>query len=150
MTNNININILKKAFPHLDERRKKPINIILKLTELHECISDVSKTNGLEGCSDSTTPINTEALLKDIKSECPKSIRDKIDMILNLSKTKEFYKTYMNISNIAEQVNQTNTNISSHFEPIKNSLSADQLERINELSHILNQSPHVEINETTN
>lgn len=150
MTNNININILKKAFPHLDERRKKPIDIILKLTELHESIKDVTKTNGLEGCSDNTTSINTEALLKDIKSECPKPIRDKIDMILNLSKTKEFYKTYMNISNIAEQVNQANTNVSSPFDPIKNSLSAEQLDRINELSHILNHNPQTDLNETTN
>ncbi len=150
MQHNININILKKAFPHLDERRRKPINIILKLTELHECLNEVSSGSGLESCSDNVPPVNTEALLKDIKSECPKHIRDKIDMILNLSKTKEFYKTYMNLNNITNQPNQTLSNNNVPFEQLKNSLSPDQLERINELSNILNQQSPNETSEIVN
>jgi hypothetical protein len=153
MLNNINVNILKKAFPHLDEQRRKPINIILKLTELNECINEVKSSSGIESCSESTaTTINTEALLRDIKPECPKPIRDTIDMILNFSKTKDFYKTYMNMTSITDIVpytsQNTNTpletqnppleNINMPLDDIKNGLSPEQLQRINEFSQIVN------------
>ena len=144
LLNSRNINILKKAFPHLDEQRKKPINIILKLTELTECINEFSHSNGLESCSTSSTPINTEELLKDIRSECPKQYRDMIDFILNFSKTKDFYNTYKTINNLThtniDTHNTDSNHTSSNIEFFKNQLSKEQLERINELSHIINNS----------
>ena len=133
LLNNRNINILKKAFPHLDESSKKPISIILKLTELTECINEISSSSGIESCSDSSAPINTEELLKDIRSECPKQCRDIIDFILNFSKTKEFYNTYKTINNLTSPATDNN-----NIDFFKNQLSREQLERINELSHILN------------
>ncbi|MBE5934178.1 MAG: hypothetical protein E7262_00105 [Lachnospiraceae bacterium] len=137
LINNTNINILKKAFPHLDDRSRKPINVLLKLTELSECINDISNPSNLESCSNMYTPINTEELLRDIRPECPKEGKEIIDLILNFSKTKDFYNTYKTLNNLTQATsNKTN----SAMDLLKNQLSPEQLERINELSTILNST----------
>ena len=155
MLNNINIKLLKKAFPHLDDRSRRPINLILKINELNECLNEVSRGNGLESCSDNVSTINTEALLKDIQPECPNPWRDMIDLFLNFTKTKDFYNTYKTVNNITDISslfnnvskdssvinNLFNINKNSTLEQMKTSLSPEQLERINELSQILNAQP---------
>lgn len=131
--NNMNINILRKASPHLDERSRMPITVLLKLSELNECINNMSHAhnNGLISCDNSVPAINTESLLKDIRPECSKSGKDLIDLFLNISKTKDFYNTYKVINNLSNNVNNTTT--------FKNNLSEEQLNRINELSKIIHQ-----------
>ena len=118
----MNLNILKKASPHLDEKSRAPITFLLKLNELTDCIENLSKLphRGLESCDMHSSTINTEALLRDIRPECNKSGRDAIDLVLNFSKTRDFYNRYKTLNGI------------------QNTLSEDQLTRIEELSKIIN------------
>ena len=119
---NMNLNILKKASPHLDERSRAPITFLLKLNELTNCMQELNRNphNDLESCDTYTSTINTEALLRDIRPECTKSGRDAIDLILNFSKTRDFYNRYKT------------------FNGLQNTLSDEQLTRIEELSKIIN------------
>ena len=65
--NNKTIEILKRAFPHLDNTRQRPINIILKIAELNDSIEQFTHPVHIESCDNSNSHVNTEELLRSIK-----------------------------------------------------------------------------------
>ena len=139
--NNKTIEILKRAFPHLDNTRQRPINIILKIAELNDSIEQFTHPVHIESCENSNSHVNTEELLRSIKPLCSKKEQDVIDFALNFNKTKEVYNAY-------KAFNGDNTNTNSSNNPnnsldnklgfLKNNLSSEQLDTINQLNNLIN------------
>ena len=63
--NNHTIDILKKAFPYLDNKNKSSIKIILKAAELDDAIAELNNSDTLSACDASNrTPNSIENILK--------------------------------------------------------------------------------------
>lgn len=129
--NNRNIEILKRAFPHLDNQRQRSINIILKMAELNDSVNQLSNVSNMEACDNDNKRTNMEELLKSIRPVCVKKEQDIIDFILNLNRTKDFYNTY-------KAFNNDNTPVENTINLFKNKLSNEQLETINQLNTLIN------------
>lgn len=129
--NNRNIEILKRAFPHLDNQRQRSINIILKMAELNDSVNQLSNVTNMEACDNDNRRTNMEELLRSIRPVCIKKEQEIIDFILNLNRTKDFYNTYKSFNNDGSPVENT-LNI------FKNKLSNEQLETINQLNTLIN------------
>ena len=114
--NNQNIEILKRAFPHLNGNKQRSINIILKLAELQDSVSQLSNVSSMETCENETKRTNVEELLKSIKPVCSKKEQDVIDFALNFNKTKDIYNTY-------KILNNDNSSIDTTFNLLKNNNS---------------------------
>ena len=139
--NNKTIEILKRAFPHLDNTRQRPINIILKIAELNDSIEQFTHPVHIESCDNSNSRVNTEDLLRSIKPLCSKKEQDVIDFALNFNKTKEIYNAYKTFNNDNTNMNSSdNTNNSLHnkLDFLKNNLSSEQLDTINQLNDLIN------------
>jgi hypothetical protein len=129
--NNRNIEILKRAFPHLDNQRQRSINIILKMAELNDSVNQLSNVSNMEACDNDNKRTNMEELLKSIRPVCVKKEQDIIDFILNLNRTKDFYNTY-------KAFNNDGTPMGNTLNLFKNKLSNEQLETINQLNTLIN------------
>ena len=66
--NSKNVEILKRAFPHLDNSRQRPISIILKIAELNDSIEQFTHPVQIESCDNSNSHVNTEELLRSINA----------------------------------------------------------------------------------
>lgn len=137
--NSRNIEILKRAFPHLDNSRQRSINVILKIAELNDSINEFSHPSRLETCDNEHNHVNTEELLRSIKPLCPKKDQDVIDFALNFNKTKEIYSAYKTFN---EDNSNTDNKLGNKLENklgfLKNKLSSEQLDTINQLNDIIN------------
>ena len=139
--NSKNVEILKRAFPHLDNSRQRPISIILKIAELNDSIEQFTHPVQIESCDNSNSHVNTEELLRSIKPLCSKKEQDVIDFALNFNKTKEIYNAYKTFNNDNTNMNSSdNTNNSLHnkLDFLKNNLSSEQLDTINQLNNLIN------------
>lgn len=157
--NNRLIEVLKRAFPHLDSQRRRSINVILKMAELNDSINQFHNISSMEACDDAPSHVNTEELLRSIRPVCAKKEQEIIDFALNFNKTKDFYNTYKTLNN-AKNINDTSDNNDSSFdnkspfnntsnknesfdktlERFKGVLSNDQLETINQLNTLINKN----------
>lgn len=129
--NNRNIEILKRAFPHLDNQKQRSINIILKMAELNDSVSQLSSISNMEACENENKRTNIEELLRSIRPVCLKKEQEIIDLFLNLTRTKDFYTTY-------KAFNNENTPVENTINLFKNKLSNEQLETINQLNTLIN------------
>ena len=139
--NSKNVEILKRAFPHLDNTRQRPISVILKIAELNDSIEQFTHPVHIETCENSNSHVNTEELLRSIKPLCSKKEQDVIDFALNFNKTKEIYNAYKTFNNDNTNMNSSdNTNNSLHnkLDFLKNNLSSEQLDTINQLNDLIN------------
>ena len=127
---NKNIEILKKAFPHLDNQRQRSINIILKMAELNESIHELSNVSSMVSCDNEHKQTNVEELLRSIKPVCPKKDQEIIDFALNFNKTKDIYNTYKAFN--------TSSGINNKLDFFKDKFSREQLDTINQLNALIN------------
>ena len=139
--NNKTIEILKRAFPHLDNTRQRPISVILKIAELNDSIEQFTHPVHIESCDNSNSHINTEELLRSIKPLCSKKEQDVIDFALNFNKTKDIYNAYkaFNGDNTNPKNSDTSdTSLNNKLGFLKNNLSSEQLDTINQLNNLIN------------
>ncbi|MBQ3061823.1 MAG: hypothetical protein IJD02_05210 [Lachnospiraceae bacterium] len=92
------LEILKKASPHLMPRPSSCINALLMVNELSETIRNIRNPNELSTCDTKGFSSNPEDMLVSIKSVCSPRECEIIDMITNLRKSKDLYNTYKMIS----------------------------------------------------
>ena len=130
--NKKNIDLLKRAYPHLDTNSQKTINVLLKFQELQNSITNVTNLSSMEAC-DSQGPtrkkIDMEALLNSIKPACAKKERELIDFALNINKAKDMVNVYKSLN-------------TADFSPdnlslFKDKLSPEELNTINQLKDII-------------
>ena len=139
--NNKTIEILKRAFPHLDNTRQRPIKIILKIAELNDSIEQFTHPVHIESCDNSNSHVNTEELLRSIKPLCSKKEQDVIDFALNFNKTKEIYNAYKTFNGDNANTNLSdnpNNSLDNKLGFLKNNLSSEQLDTINQLNNLIN------------
>ncbi len=139
--NSKNVEILKRAFPHLDNSRQRPISIILKIAELNDSIEQFTHPVHIETCENSNSHVNTEELLRSIKPLCSKKEQEVIDFALNFNKTKDIYNAYKAFNNDNTNINSsdnTNNSLENKLGFLKNNLSSEQLDTINQLNNLIN------------
>lgn len=139
--NSKNVEILKRAFPHLDNSRQRPISIILKIAELNDSIEQFTHPVHIETCENSNSHVNTEELLRSIKPLCSKKEQEVIDFALNFNKTKEIYNAYKTFNNDNTNMNSSdkaNNSLDNKLDFFKNNLSSEQLDTINQLNNLIN------------
>lgn len=96
--NSRQLEILKKASPHLMSRPSSCINAILMVNELTETIKNITNPNELSTCDTKAFTSNPEDMLLSIKSVCSPRECELIDMITNFKKSKDLYNTYKMIN----------------------------------------------------
>jgi hypothetical protein len=123
-----NIDLLKRAFPHLDDTSKQSVDVLLKVSELNTALQNFSH-NELSACNIKKSSINSEELLKSIRPVCSSKEKELIDLVLGFSKSKEIINAYHSISNDKSGL--------SAIENLKNNLSKEQIQMIQKLDHII-------------
>lgn len=126
------VDLLKRAFPHLDDRRRQSVSVILKLSELNDTLNNLKYSNQLSACStNNSSQINSEELLKSIRPVCSKREQEMIDLVIGFSKSKEIMSAYRKISG-------DNSSLSA-YDMLKNQFSSEQLDIINQLGKLINE-----------
>ncbi len=92
--NSRQLNILRKASPHLMPRANTCIQAILMANELSDTIRCIRNGSELSTCDTKSFSPNPEAMLRDIRDVCSPAQCELIDMFSNLRKSKDIYNTY--------------------------------------------------------
>ena len=88
------LEILKKASPHLMPKASTCINAIIMANELSDTIHSLFSGNELSTCDTKPASSNPEEMLLSIKSVCSPRECELIDMFTNFKKSKDIYNAY--------------------------------------------------------
>lgn len=101
MISSQNLNILTKALPHLPERARMYVDVILKLNQLKMSVDSLEENDtihmmqsGNNQSNSTPTAIDIDSLFKDIRPLCSGNDAKMIDMYLNLKKSRDIINAY--------------------------------------------------------
>lgn len=92
--NSRQIEILRKASPHLMPRACTCVNAIIMANELSNTIRNLSSPNELSTCDTKGSLSNPDEMLNSIRNVCSPRECELIDMISSIRKSKEICNTY--------------------------------------------------------
>ena len=92
------LQILKAAFPYMDRRSKKTMDLFIKAGDLFESLNGINNDASVSAISlDEGDKIDMVGMLKEIRKVCHDNEVKIIDMLLNVMNAMELYETYVNL-----------------------------------------------------
>ena len=85
--------IMRAALPHLNTQSKRPIELVLKTSELLDAIANPD-SGELSACALDKEPIDLEAMLLHVQEVCNEQEKEQVNLILNFVKARKLYQTY--------------------------------------------------------
>ncbi len=105
------LDIMKAAFPHLDNETQESASLIIQTTELMDTLQSVRSKDRVSAFSFQRQNIDIVALLNSIRTVCYARERQIIDSILNFMNMKNMFETYSALSSMmASQAETTENN----------------------------------------
>ncbi|MDF2872027.1 MAG: hypothetical protein K0R05_3602 [Anaerocolumna sp.] len=94
------LDIMKAAFPHLDNETQESASLIIQTTELIDTLQTVRNKDRVSAFSFRGQNIDIVALLTSIRNVCYARERQIIDSILNMMNMKNMFETYSALSSM--------------------------------------------------
>ncbi len=101
------LDIMKAAFPHLDNETQESASLIIQTTELMDTLQSVRNKDRVSAFSFQRQNIDIVALLNSIRKVCYARERQIIDSILNFMNMKNMFETYSALSSMMGQSEPT-------------------------------------------
>lgn len=104
------LDIMKAAFPHLDNETQESASLIIQTTELMDTLQSVRSKDRVSAFSFQKQNIDIVALLNSIRKVCYARERQIIDSILNIMNMKSMFETYSALSSMMASQAETTDN----------------------------------------
>lgn len=108
------VDIMKAAFPHLDNETQESASLIIQTTELMNTLQSNKSKERVSAFSFRGQNIDIVALLTSIRNVCYARERQMIDSILNLMNMKSMFETYSALSSMMSSQSDTSGNNSNN------------------------------------